>query len=130
MFHRTRLNIRPDTWGKYTNVRSPDDTEVKAGENLFWRGMRFVFYPGLKQLNFRAGVWHSILTLFIIIFWANKDPPFKLEFNKLWAKQTVFPAFFVSGRSDRTRENVHVENPSFSSFNTLPGICCMNATVL
>ena len=35
MIHRTRLNIRPDRWGKgYARVTA--DVEVKAGENLFW----------------------------------------------------------------------------------------------
>lgn len=95
MFHRTRLNIRPDTWGKYSNVRISEEGDV-AVQSGFWKIMRFVFYPGPVPLNFRAGIWHGICSLFIIILWGVKDPPFKLAFNKMWAKQTVFPDFLYS----------------------------------
>jgi len=96
MFHRTRLNIRPELWGKgYSHVRISEEGDV-AVQSRFWRGMRYVFYPELKALNLRAGVFHSLLTLLIIIVWTYKDPPFKLMWKGAWSRQTEFPPALYS----------------------------------
>jgi len=90
---KKNLRIRPHRWGKYTRVIGE---EKNYSENYFWRIMRGIFYPGLKILNFRAGVFHSLLTLLIIVVWTLKDPPFKLLWQGAWTRQTEFPPALYS----------------------------------
>ena len=78
--------MRPAQWGKYSRVTA--DVEVKAGENLFWRIIRGIFYPGLKTLNFRAGIWHGLCAFFIIGIWVDTSPKFKISLNRMWTTQT------------------------------------------
>jgi len=96
MIQRNRLTIHPDRWGKhkYEPVGAPGDT-------MFWviikdTFLRPVFYPGLKELNLRAFLWHAMLTVFIVVMFVVKDPKFFIEFNKMWAKPTLFPQFLYS----------------------------------
>jgi hypothetical protein len=94
MFQISRLTIHPDRWGKYSSVRISEG--ANTGENIFWRIVRGIFYPGLKKLNLRAGIWHSLLTILIIIVWTVKTPPFKLLFKGAWSRQTQFPPALYS----------------------------------
>ena len=87
MIHSLRYSAVP------TRIGATGDVIVQS---RFWRIIRFVFFPGTTALNFRAGIWHTILVAVIVGFWAIKDPPFTIEFNKMWAKQTVFPDVSMS----------------------------------
>ena len=53
--------------------------------------LRALFWPDHATLNGRAGVLHLLLVLVILVMWGVKDPPFYLEFNKMWAAPTVIP---------------------------------------
>ena len=96
MFHRKPLTINPNRWGKgysHVSISEEGDVGIKESSFGFWRIMKFIFYPGTTALNFRAAIWHFMLCLLIVVFWSVKDPPFYIEFNKMWAKQTIFPNY-------------------------------------
>lgn len=56
----------------------------------------------LERWNFIACCWHSTLCLVILLLWGIKNPPFMIEFNKMWAKQTSFPPVFNSTECNGT----------------------------
>tara|TARA_B100000787_G_scaffold87028_1_gene64262 strand:- start:18646 stop:19905 length:1260 start_codon:yes stop_codon:yes gene_type:complete len=54
-----------------------------AGEVQSWGS--YIFAPPLYILNFRAGVWHLLLTLFSIGLKFAINPVFVVELNKMWS---------------------------------------------
>ena len=64
--------------------------------------VRTIFWPDHATLNWRAAVWHGLLVVFIVVLWQIKDPPFYIEFNKLWSKPdlTRLPPFMKTTLCD------------------------------
>jgi len=71
---------------RYTSVKP---SVVEKGDdytNVFAK----CFCPGNKtnrnlKLNFRAGILHLAVAIFIVVMAAIKDPPFVIKFKKIWA---------------------------------------------
>lgn len=57
--------------------------------------LEYVFSPPLYILNWRAGIWHLLLSVLMILLAIARNPPFSLELNRSWStvNTSKLPAF-------------------------------------